>query len=155
METEAMQTREVTITSTDAPFEQSINAGPHHFVSDEPAAYGGADAGPNPYDLLLAALGACTSMTITVYARRKQWPLERVIIRLSHASVHAEDCVNCEDRARRIQRVERQITLVGALTEEQRARLLQVAELCPVHKTLSGTLDLRTQLVGPDAAPGA
>jgi putative redox protein len=142
-----MANREVVVTSTAEPFLQSVTAGTHTFVADEPAAYGGADAGPNPYDLLLAALGTCTSMTVTAYARRKQWPLERVTVELRHSHVHAEDCVHCEEPARRIQRIERRLTLVGALTGEQRARLLEIAERCPVHKTLTGTLEIRTALV--------
>jgi uncharacterized OsmC-like protein len=142
--------REVVVTSTGSAFGQTVTVGPHSLAADEPADRGGADAGPTPYELLLAALGSCTSMTLSVYARRKQWPLERVVVRLTHARVHAEDCVNCDDPARRLERIERSITLVGdQLTAEQRARLLEIAERCPVHKTLAGGLTFHTQLEGP------
>ncbi|MDB4965152.1 MAG: OsmC-like protein [Myxococcales bacterium] len=139
--------RAVIVSSTAAQFEQSVTAGPHHLVVDEPTGVGGADAGPTPYDLLLAALGACTSMTLTVYARRKQWPLERVSVELTHARIHAKDCIDCEDSTLRLQRIERHVTLTGPLTVEQRARLLELADKCPVHKTLTGMLDIRTKLV--------
>jgi putative redox protein len=139
--------RQVIVTSTEAAFAQSIAAGPHHFVADEPVADGGGDAGPNPYDLLLAALGSCTSMTLRLYARRKKWPLERVEVRLTHTHGYGDDCVNCDDPARRISRIERQIALEGALLPDQRVRLLEIAEKCPVHKTLSGKLEIRTRLV--------
>jgi uncharacterized OsmC-like protein len=142
-----MASRKVVVTSTEAPFEQVVTAGPHRFVADEPTGYDGADAGPNPYDLLLAALGTCTSMTLNLYARRKQWPLERVLVELTHSHVYAEDCEGCEESERRLQRIERRITLSGPLTAEQRIRLLQIAEKCPVHKTLTSALDIRTRLV--------
>lgn len=141
--------REVIVTSTGAPFEQVVTAGAHRFASDEPSAAGGADAGPNPYDLLLAALGTCTAMTLGVYARRKQWPLERVVVRLTHGRVHAEDCVDCDDEERRVERIDRRITLEGALSDEQRGRLLEIADRCPVHRTLTGTIDIQTRLIVP------
>jgi putative redox protein len=141
-----MADHEVVVTSTAAPFEQVITAGPHRLIGDEPVAAGGGDAGPNPYDLLLAALGTCTSMTVRLYARRKQWPLERVDVRLTHARVHAEDCADCEGGKRRLERIERRITLTGPLNDEQKARLLDIAEKCPVHRTLTGEIDIRTVL---------
>jgi uncharacterized OsmC-like protein len=106
-----MAGREVVVTSSSAPFAQRIEAGPHVFQSDEPVASGGSEGGPDPYDLLLAALGSCTSMTINLYARRKGWPLERVRVRLSHAREHAQDCAECEGGKRRVERIERQIEL--------------------------------------------
>jgi putative redox protein len=127
-------------------FAQEIIAGSHHFVSDEPASAGGTDSGPTPYDLLLAALGSCTSMTIAMYARRKQWALERVTIRLRHSRVHAEDCAACETREAKLTVIERDIELDGELDEEQRARLLAIANRCPVHLTLTSRIDIRTRL---------
>jgi uncharacterized OsmC-like protein len=141
-----MPTRPVVVRSTTALFEQTITAGPHTFVADEPVDAGGADAGPNPYDYLLAALGACTSMTLEVYARHKQWPLLAVTVELAHAHVYAADCEQCDQPGSRIQRIERRITLGGALSDEQRARLLEIAEHCPVHKTLASKLEIRTTL---------
>src|SRR5262249_31109534 len=116
-------------------FAQQISAGPHRLASDEPVAAGGSDTGPTPYDLLLAALGACTSMTIGLYARRKGWPLDEVAVRLRHSRIHAQDCADCADANVRIERIEREIALRGALTEDQRARLLAIADRCPVHRT--------------------
>lgn len=141
--------REVVVTSTAAAFEQRIDAGPHRFRSDEPASAGGADTGPGPYDLLLGALGSCTAMTIGLYARRKRWPLERVSVRLTHAREHAQDCADCEEKPARIERIERRIALSGALDAAQRAQLLAIAEKCPVHRTLTGKLEIRTTLADP------
>jgi putative redox protein len=109
--------------------------------------YGGGDAGPNPYELLLAALGSCMSMTVLLYARRKKWPLERVVVRLSHEREHAKDCEQPKDLHGRIERITSALTLVGErLTDEQRTRLKEIAGHCPVHETLSGGLELRTEL---------
>ncbi|MFL5800586.1 MAG: OsmC family protein [Roseiflexaceae bacterium] len=118
---------------------QEIAAGPHTLYADEPADSGGDDSGPDPYELLLAALGACTSMTLTLYARRKRWPLENVEVRLSHRRDYAQDCADCSEAAK-IDFIERRITLHGGLDEAQRARLLEIAEKCPVHRTLTGTI---------------
>jgi putative redox protein len=138
---------EVLVAGTGAGFGQALLDGRHMLQADEPASAGGADAGPNPYELLLMALGACTSMTIEMYARRKAWPLERALVRLSHAKTHAEDCVDCEKSGAKIDRITRSIELVGALDAAQRKRLLEIAELCPVHKTLTGRIEIRTTLV--------
>jgi putative redox protein len=126
---------------------QEISAGSHRFVSDEPASAGGTDSGPTPYDLLLAALGSCTSMTITMYARRKQWSLERVTVRLRHSRVHAEDCAACETGEAKLTLIERDIELGGTLTDEQRARLLEIANRCPVHMTFASKIEIRSRLV--------
>ena len=127
-------------------FAQEIIAGPHQFVCDEPTSVGGTDTGPTPYDLLLAALGSCTSMTIAMYARRKQWALERVTVRLRHSRVHAEDCAECETRPAWLTLIERDIEIEGVLDEEQRARLLAIANRCPVHLTLTSQMDIRSRL---------
>ena len=111
------------------------------FVSDEPASVGGDGAGPDPYTLLLAALGSCISMTLKIYARRKGWPLERVVVRLRLDRVHAKDCAECvrtEDGF--AHRVERSVTMEGPLDEAQRARLLEIAHRCPVHRTLTSEI---------------
>src|SRR6476646_11760398 len=127
-------------------FAQEIVAGPHHLISDEPTSVGGTGTGPTPYDLLLAAFGSCTSMTIAMYARRTQWPLERVTVRLRHSRVHAEDCADCETHPAKLTLIERDIEFEGALDEEQRARLLAIADRCPVHLTLTSQMEIRTRL---------
>jgi uncharacterized OsmC-like protein/alpha-beta hydrolase superfamily lysophospholipase len=124
--------------------QQEITAGAHRFLADEPMAVGGSDSGPNPYDLLLAALGACTAMTLRLYAERKALPLDRVTVRLRHGRVHAADCETCESREGMVDRIERGIVLAGALDAEQRARLLEIADKCPVHRTLTSEVDIRT-----------
>jgi putative redox protein len=128
-------------------FAQEITAGRHRLTADEPQASGGADTGPDPYALLLAGLGSCTSMTVALYARRKQWPLEGVTVRLRHSRVHAKDCADCETREGILDRIEREIELAGPLSAEQRQRLLEIAERCPVHRTLVSEIDIRTRLV--------
>ena len=111
------------------------------FVTDEPAELGGDGAGPDPYTLLLAALGSCISMTLTLYARRKSWPLEGVSVRLRQRRIHAEDCAECEGAAEGfVHRIEREVTVTGDLTEEQRTRLQEIAHKCPVHKTLGNKI---------------
>ena len=139
--------REAVVRGSAAGVAQDIMIGPHRLVSDEPSELGGADGGPGPYDLLVAALGACTSMTISLYARRKQWPLEAVTVRLRHSRIHAADCESCETKEGKLDRIEREVELRGALGEEQRARLLQIADRCPVHRTLMSEIDIRTRLV--------
>ncbi len=128
-------------------FAQDITIGPHRPRADEPVAAGGSDTGPGPYDLLIAALGACTSMTISLYARRKQWPLEAVTVTLRHSKIHAADCEDCEQKDGMLDRLERDVELHGALSAEQRSRLLEIANRCPVHKTLTSEIDIRTRLV--------
>ncbi len=139
--------REAVVHGSAKGFAQEITVGRHQLVADEPVAAGGTDTGPNPYDLLISALGACTSMTVAMYARRKQWPLEAVTVRLRHAKVHAADCQDCEKKDGKIDRIERDVELHGALTEDQRARLLEIANMCPVHRTLTSEIDIRTRLV--------
>jgi uncharacterized OsmC-like protein len=129
----------------DGKFQQEISTGPHRFLADEPVKVGGLDSGPGPYDLLLAALGACTSMTLRLYADNKKLPLERVSVRLAHNKIHAEDCLNCETKEGLIDRIDRNISLEGALNAEQRKRLLEIADKCPVHRTLESEVEIRTR----------
>ena len=136
----------VTVTGTGAgSYTQHITAGSHQLVADEPRPVG-ADAGPTPYDLLLAALGACTSMTVRMYADRKGWPLTDVRVTLQHKRIHAEDCAHCEFTKGLINRIDKDIELVGDLDATQRQRLLQIAERCPVNQTLISEIDISTVL---------
>jgi uncharacterized OsmC-like protein len=125
-------------------FQQEIISGPHRLVADEPVSAGGLDTGPGPYDLLLAALGACTSMTLRLYADRKKLPLTRTQVRLRHSRIYATDCAECETKEGMLDRIERVITLEGNLDAEQRARLMEIADKCPVHRTLKSEIDIRT-----------
>lgn len=122
----------------------AIRAGRHTWVGDEPEAVGGDDAGPDPYQMLNAALGACTAMTLRMYANRKQWPLDNVHVTLTHAKIHARDCAECETTSGRIDRIERRIRIDGELDEEQRARLMEIADKCPVHRTLHSEVQVVT-----------
>lgn len=128
-------------------FAQEITAGQHSFAGDEPLSAGGSDTGPDPYDLLLAALGSCKSMTVAMYARRKQWPLEEVVVHLRHGRVHAADCEDCETSEGMIYQIECDVEFRGTLDEAQRDRLLQIADRCPVHRTLMAEMRIRTRAV--------
>ena len=120
--------------------EVSYGAG-HTFITDEPLGAGGEDAGPDPYTLILAALGSCISMTVTLYARRKQWPLENVTVRLKQNRIHSKDCQECvQMQEGYIHRIERSVTFTGPLSDEQRTRLQEIAHKCPVHKTLTSPI---------------
>jgi putative redox protein len=125
-------------------FQQEVAVGKHRFLADEPEAAGGRDTGPGPYDLLLAALGACTSMTIRLYADRKQIPLARTLVRLRHEKIYAADCATCETKEGKIDHIDREISLEGDLDAATRARLLEIADKCPVHRTLTSEVDIRT-----------
>ena len=125
-------------------FQQDIMSGPHRFIADEPVSFGGLDSGPGPYDLLLAGLGACTSMTIRLYADNKKLPLKRVTVRLTHNKIHATDCENCETKEGMIDRIDRHISFEGDLDPATRKRLLEIADKCPVHRTLTSEIDIRT-----------
>jgi uncharacterized OsmC-like protein len=132
---------DVTVTSL-ANLRNEVRYGADHvLVTDEPVVAGGEDAGPDPYTLLLAALGSCISMTTMLYARRKAWPVERVTVRLRQQRIHGRDCQECEQKTDAfVHRIERAVTLDGALTEEQRTRLQEIAHKCPVHKTLTSEI---------------
>jgi len=134
------------IVSSEAGLTQEIVAGNHRLLPDEPAPIG-TDRGPTPYDLLLAALGSCTSMTLRLYAQRKGWDLKRVMVRLEHSRIHADDCVGCETKRGFLDRIDRQIELTGNLDDEQKRRLLEIAERCPVHRTLKSEINIRTSLI--------
>jgi len=125
-------------------FQQEIVAGRHHLLADEPVNVGGLESGPGPYELLLAALGACTSMTLRLYADRKKLPLMRTQVRLRHSRIYASDCAECETKEGMMDRIERIITLEGDLDAEARKRLLEIADKCPVHRTLKSEIDIRT-----------
>ena len=125
-------------------FAQLINASGHNLRADEPEAMGGNNSGPSPYDLLLAGLGACTSMTLRMYADHKKLPLEQVTVRLTHDKIHAEDCAECETKGGKVDRITRSIAMKGDLSDEERARLLEIADKCPVHRTLHGEVRVET-----------
>jgi uncharacterized OsmC-like protein len=125
-------------------FQQEVISGKHHLTADEPVDAGGLDSGPGPYDLLLAALGACTSMTLRLYADGKKLPLTRVEVRLRHGRIYASDCANCETKEGLIDHIERVITLEGDLSAAQRARLMEIADKCPGQRTLTSEVDIRT-----------
>jgi len=149
------QSRETTVeagtvlveSADSSTFRQRIRDGRHEFIADEPVADGGTDAGPSPYELLLMSLGACTSMTLRLYAKRKGWPLEAVRVRLKHDRIHAEDCADCETKTGLVDRIDRAIEMKGPLSDEQRGRLLEIADKCPVHRTLTSEIKIVTRYV--------
>lgn len=134
--------RSVSVDTGRAKYLQDVSIGPHAFQVDEPSGAGGTDAGPSPYELLLAALGSCTSITVQMYAERRHWPLQAVHVRLSHARNHADDCAHCDVKPAKLDQIELEISLTGALSDEQRHRLLDVARHCPVHRTLASGLQV-------------
>jgi len=126
-----------------ANFQQEITAGNHHLIADEAISVGGGDAGPDPYDYLLAALGVCTSMTIGFYARRNHLPLENITVSLWHSRIHAMDCQECQTKEGMLDRIDVEVELTGALSAEQHAKLMDVAAKCPVHRTLTSEINIR------------
>ncbi len=139
--------RAVEVVGPTVGFRTEVDVGGHHLVVDEPLPVGGTDAGPSPYEMLLAGLGACTAMTLRLYADRRKWPLERVRVKLQHRKVHAQDCADCDQKPARMDVVDRVLFLDGAaLTEEQRAKLLEIAERCPVHQTLQTKIQVNTRV---------
>ena len=143
IETEKIKTDQqvVSVTGTDG-YTTQLRAGEHYLIADEPVSVGGKELGPTPYGYLLSALGACTSMTIKMYADRKKWPLEEVRVHLSHSKIHAEDSLNNQ----KIDQIVRKLEIDGPLDESQRQRLLEIADKCPVHKTLHNRIDVVTSL---------
>ena len=140
------QPRQVVVQETrQGKFQQQVSVGPHRLIADEPASVGGQDTGPNPYDLVLSGLGACTAMTMRMYADRKSLPLDRVTVTLRHSKIHAEDCEACETATGLLDRIERIIAIEGELDPEQRARLMEIADKCPVHKTLTSEIHIVTR----------
>ena len=137
---------DVTVVS-ESGLTQEITSGPFQIRADEPVEVGGGGSGPSPYELLLASLGACTSMTLRLYAVRKGWNVERITIRLRHYRVHDEDCSDCEIKPAFVDRIDREIELAGNLGDEQKARLNTIAEKCPVHRTLTSRIDIRTSIL--------
>jgi putative redox protein len=127
-----------------------ITAGDHRLTSDEPAALGGTGGGPTPYDLVAAGLGSCTAVTLRLYADRKDWPLEGVTVHMTHGRVHVADCLSCEDENVGMFQITRTIDLRGPLTDEQRARLFQIADRCPVHRTLAQGIRIVTRSAAAD-----
>jgi uncharacterized OsmC-like protein len=143
---EGKMPREVVVRETrNGKFQQTVSVGPHRLLADEPAASGGDDTGLGPYDFLLAGLGACTSMTMRLYADRKSLPLERTTVTLKHSKIHAEDCAECETKAGMLDQIERVIAMEGGLDAEQRKRLMEIADKCPVHRTLTSEVRILTR----------
>jgi putative redox protein len=134
------------IVSSAGYLKQEMTAGPHRLVADEPVEAGGSGAGPDPYSYLLAALGACTAMTLQMYARHKGFPLEKVEVSLRNEQLHAKDCEECESREGKITRIDRFIAVSGPLTEDQKKRLLEIAQRCPVHRTLTSEIVIKDQM---------
>jgi putative redox protein len=143
----SIQAPNVVVRGNGVSYAQKILADSHHLAADEPVAAGGTNSGPTPYDLLLAALGACTSMTVGMYARRKNWPLQGVVVRLRHAKIHAADCATCETKGGFLDRIECELELAGPLSAEQRSKLLEVSEKCPVHRTLQSRIEIQSSLL--------
>jgi putative redox protein len=138
--------RKVVVSETRAnKFQQLVTIGPHRLLADEPVAAGGEDTGPGPYDLLLSARGACTAMTMRMYADRKALPMDRVTVTLNHKKIYARDCEACETKDGMLDRIERVIAIDGALDAEQRVKLMEIADKCPVHRTLTSEIHIVTK----------
>ncbi len=138
----------VTVEIGDSGFTTRVTAAGHELIADEPAAAGGADKGPTPYGYLLAALGTCSAMTVRMYADRKGWPVKRVRVGLRHERIHAEDCADCETDKGMISRITKRVEIAGDLSDEQRARLMEIADKCPVHRTLTSEIRIESELAG-------
>jgi putative redox protein len=142
------------IVGTGQGYRTEIKAGKHMLIADEPLSAGGTDTGPDPYALLLAGLGACTSITLRMYADHKQWPLENIVVRLSHRKIHAKDCEACDSDTGKIDLIERDIELSGPLDTTQQKRLLEIANKCPVHRTLTSETLVETRLRDKEKSTG-
>ena len=134
------------VESGEGRFAQHLLDGRHRLLADEPVDAGGDDRGPGPYELLLMALGACTAMTVRLYVDRKKWPLSRIAVRLRHGRIYARDCADCETKEGMLDQIERVIELEGPLDAEQKQRILEIAEKCPVHRTLTSEIKIRSRL---------
>jgi uncharacterized OsmC-like protein/alpha/beta superfamily hydrolase len=145
-EADELITDKQVVVRTKSRYTTEIKAGQHHLMADEPEAVGGNNLGPDPYGLLLASLGACTGITLRMYANRKNWPLTEVNVHLEHSKVYQEDCMHCDDKEQKIDNIDRILELEGDLSEVQRNKLLEIADKCPVHKTLSTRTDIKTTL---------
>jgi putative redox protein len=141
----SQEPRSVVVAGPVTGFRTDVEVGGHHLVVDEPIAVGGEDAGPTPYEMLLGGLGACTVMTLRIYADRRKWPLERARVTLQHRKVHAQDCVDCDKKDAKMDVIDRIVFLEGQLNEEQRTKLIEIAERCPVHQTLKGKIQVNTR----------
>jgi uncharacterized OsmC-like protein len=137
------KTADVVVRGDARSFKQEIVAGKHHLVADEPISAGGGDAGPDPYDYLLTALGVCTSMTVGLYARRKQISLENITVSLRHSRIYAKDCEECETKEGMLDRIDVELDLTGPLSAEQHDKLMEIAAKCPVHRTLTSEINIR------------
>ena len=153
MDTKAnKETAHIVVRGGAKSFQQEITAGKHQLLADEPRSVGGGDAGPDPYDYLLAALGVCTSMTIGFYARRNHLPLENITVSLWHSRIHAKDCEECQSKEGMLDRIDVEVKLTGALSAEQHAKLMEVAARCPVHRTLTSEINIRMRAVEKSSA---
>jgi uncharacterized OsmC-like protein len=137
--------RRVVVDGGRSRYRQEISVGPHRYQADEPVDSGGLDAGPDPYELLLIALGSCVGITLRMYADRKQWPLETVRVELSWARVHMADCADCDNGLKLTDGIEMEISLFGDLSVSQRERLMEIANKCPVHRTLSSPVQIEAR----------
>jgi uncharacterized OsmC-like protein len=137
------KTADVVVRGDARSFKQEIVAGKHRLLADEPESAGGSDAGPDPYDYLLTSLGVCTSMTVGLYARRKNLPLETITVSLWHSRIHAKDCEECETKEGMLDRIDLEVELTGPLSAEQHAKLMEIADQCPVHRTLTSEINIR------------
>jgi uncharacterized OsmC-like protein len=152
---ESNKTADVVVHGSARSFKQDVVVGKHRLVGDEPVSAGGSDAGPDPYDYLLTALGVCTSMTVGLYARRKQMPLESITVSLWHSRIYANDCEECETKEGMLDRIELEVELTGPLNAEQHAKLMEIAEKCPVHRTLTSEINIRLRPAQKSSAPQA
>ena len=141
------RTADVVVRGNASGFLQEIVSGAHQLQGDEPVSAGGGDTGPDPYDYLLVSLGTCTSMTVGLYARRKQLPLKNITVSLWHSRIHAKDCEECETKEGMLDRIDVEVELTGSLTAEQHEKLMEIAGKCPVHRTLTSEINIRLRPV--------
>lgn len=130
----------------DKNYETVLSAGRHELISDEPKHSGGDDKGPDPYDYLLMSLGSCTAITLRMYAERKEWPVEDIFVELRYFKEHAEDCIDCDEKSAKIDKIEKELIVKGDLNQEQLDKLLEISHKCPVNKTLNGTIEMSSKI---------